>query len=303
MAEWKDPEIAALRAQLAAVIPPEGAPERSWAEQRLMIDGIGAISPLPEGVAVEAVRLGGVAAEHISLAAGRAEDAILYLHGGGYCIGGSGSHRGLASRLALAAGAEAWVLDYRLAPEHPFPAAVDDALAAYRALLDQGQDPGRLVIAGDSAGGGLTVATYLAAKGAGLPPPAALYVISPWANLAQTGGSYEAKAAADPLLTREGLDRFAEAYLAGKTDPATPLASPLKGDLSGLPPILIQVGGEEILLSDSTALAEAAAVTGADVTLRVWPEMIHIWPFFPLAAGVRAIDEAARWIRSRITTA
>lgn len=300
MAGWKDPEIAALREQLAAVAPPEGAPEPTWADQRMMIDGIGAASPLPDGAAVEAVRLGGVAAEHIRLASSRAATSILYLHGGGYCIGGAASHRGLAARLALAAAAEAWTLDYRLAPEHPFPAAVDDALAAYRALLEQERDPASLVVAGDSAGGGLTVATFLAARDAGLPAPAGLYLISPWVNLAQTGGSYETKAPADPLLTKAGLDRFAGAYLAGKTDPATPLASPLMGDLSGLPPTLIQVGSEEILLSDSFALGEAAAAAGADVTLRVWPEMIHIWPFFPLSAGARAIDEAAAWIRARV---
>jgi monoterpene epsilon-lactone hydrolase len=296
MAGWKDPEIGALRAQLAAALPAPDAPPRSWEEQRMMIDGIGALQPLPEGVRVEATQLGGVPAERIAPKAGPMRGTILYLHGGGYCIGGPGSHRVLVARMALAAEADAWLIDYRLAPEHPFPAAVDDALAAYGALAKDGGDPHRLIISGDSAGGGLTIATFVAAREAGLPAPAGLHVVSPWANLAQTGAAYEAKAALDPILTKAALDRFAEAYLSGRTDAATPLASPLNADLAGLPPILIQVGAEEVLLSDSMSLAEKAALAGADVTLRVWPEMVHIWPFFPLSAGARAIDESAAWM-------
>jgi len=158
------------------------------------------------------------------------------------------------------------------------------------------------VIAGDSAGGGLTLATWMAAKAAGLPPPAALYLISPWANVGNTGAAYAAKAKTDPVLTKDALDQFAAGYLSGKTDPKHPAASPLFGDFADPPPMLIQVGSEEVLLSDSLGVAEAAGLAGGDVTLRIWPEMVHIWPFFAaqLSAGHRAIEEAAAWIREKV---
>jgi monoterpene epsilon-lactone hydrolase len=301
MSEWKDPEIVAFRQVLASLLPQEGAPERSWEEQRATIDGFGAVDPPSPTAKIEATMLGGVPAERIA-PAGQTSRTILYLHGGGYCIGGPASHRSMVARIAEAARATCFLIDYRLAPEHPFPAAVDDALKAYRELTAGGADPSRLVIAGDSAGGGLSLATWMAARAAGLPPPAALYLISPWANVGQTGAAYAAKAKTDPVLTQDALDRFAGAYLGGKTDAKTPLASPLYGDFSDPPPMLIQVGSEEVLLSDSLGVAEAAGLAGGDVTLRVWPEMVHIWPFFAanLAAGRAAIDEAATWIRERI---
>jgi phosphinothricin tripeptide acetyl hydrolase len=301
MTEWKDPEIAAFRAALAALAQPDDAPPRPWAERRAGIDAMGAMAPPPEGVAVEAVSLGGVPGETLRPKGADAGRAILYLHGGGYCVGGSASHRTLVARMAAATGAVAHVLDYRLAPEHPFPAALDDALAAWRALLAAGQDPARAIIAGDSAGGGLSLATAVAARDAGLPLPAALHVISPWANLTNAGPAYAAKGESDLIITQKGIDEFAAAYLAGKTDPKTPLASPVFADLTGLPPILIQVGSEEVLLSDSTLLAERAGLAGVDVTLRIWPEMIHIWPFFAnLSAGARAIKESSAWIKARL---
>src|SRR5206468_4169342 len=173
---------------------------------------------------------------------------MLYLHGGGYCIGSPLSHRALVSRLALSSAATAWVPDYRMAPEDPFPAAVDDALAAYRELLDGGADPKRLVIGGDSAGGGLTFAAALAIRDAGLPAPAGLVAISPWTDLTASGAAHAAKAETDPMVNGEALAMFAKAY-AGD-DLTEPLASPLFADLKDLPPVLIQVGGEEALLSD-----------------------------------------------------
>ena len=205
----------------------------------------------------------------------------------------------MAARMALAASATAFVLDYRLAPEHPFPAAVDDALAGWRALLAAGVDPARTVIAGDSAGGGLGVATVVGARDAGLPLPRALHLISPWANLTNVGPAYAAKGETDFIITQTGIDEFATTYLAA-ADPKHPRASPVFADLSGLPPMLIQVGSEEALMSDSILLAERAGLARVDVTLRIWPDMIHIWPFFPISAGGRAIEESAAWIKARV---
>jgi phosphinothricin tripeptide acetyl hydrolase len=190
--------------------------------------------------------------------------------------------------------------DYRLAPEHPFPAAVDDAVAAYRWLLDRGQTPERMVLAGDSAGGGLTVATLLALRDRGLPLPAAGVCISPWVDLTLSGASYDAKAATDPIVTRDGVTEMARAYL-GQTEARTPLASPLFADLSGLPPLLIQVGSEEVLLDDSVALAKRAKTAGVDATLEIWPSMIHVWHWFlpMLDEAQAAIDVIGAFVQAR----
>jgi monoterpene epsilon-lactone hydrolase len=299
MADWKDPEIAALRAMVAAAAPPADAPVRGWPERRAGFDAMGQMAPPPDGCVVEAITLGGVPSEKLTPRGADATRTIFYLHGGGYCIGGSASHRTMAARMAEAADAIAYVLDYRMAPEHPFPAAVDDSLAAWRALLDAGRDPARTVIAGDSAGGGLSVATAVAARDAGLPLPAGLHLISPWANMTNASPAYAAKGEFDFLITQTGIDEFRANYL-GDGDPRHPLASPVFADLTGLPPMLIQVGSEEVLMSDSTTLAEAAGLARVDVTLRIWPEMIHIWPFFAaLSAGGRAIAESSAWIKSR----
>ncbi len=204
---------------------------------------------------------------------------MLYLHGGGYVIGSPRSHRHLAAAIATAAGSSALLLEYRCAPEAPFPAAVDDAVAAYRWLLDQGVSAGGIAIAGDSAGGGLTVATLLALRDAGLALPAAGVCISPWVDLTCSGASYATKAVADPIVKRAGVDEMARAYL-GAADRRTPLASPLFADLRGLPPLLIQVGSEEVLLDDSVQLAERARAAGVDTTLEVWDQMIHVWHWF-----------------------
>jgi acetyl esterase/lipase len=298
MAEWKDPEVAAMREAFAALAPQEGAPAPTWTERRAGIDAMGAMAPPPEGCAVEALTLGGVPAEKITPRGVDAARTIFYLHGGGYCVGGCVSHRTWAAKMAEAAAATAFVVDYRLAPEHPFPAAVDDALAAWRALPSQGRDLASTVIAGDSAGGGLSVACAIAARDSGLPLPAGLQLTSPWVNLTNVGPAYAAKLETDFIITQAGIDDFKLNYIGGG-DPLAPLASPVFADLSGLPPMLIQVGSEEVLMSDSTLLAERAGLARVDVTLRIWPDMVHIWPFFPLSAGARAIDEAAAWIRAR----
>jgi acetyl esterase/lipase len=267
----------------------------------VQIDAMGAAAPLPDGVKVEPLTLGGVAAERITPAGADATRTIFYLHGGGYCIGGCASHRGWVARMAQAAGATAYTVDYRLAPEHPFPAAVDDAVAAWRGLIAERRDPKRTVISGDSAGGGLTVACAVAARDASLALPGALHMTSPWANLTNASPAYQAKGETDFIITQAGIDDFKVNYLGERGDAKAPLASPVFADLSGLPPMLIQVGSEEVLMSDSTLLAERAGLAQVDVTLRIWPGMVHIWPFFAqLSAGVRAIEEFGAWTRARL---
>lgn len=298
--KWRDPEIGQVRALYAALQPPEGTPEPSWAERRVSMDGFGQLGTLPEGCMNIAVDIAGMPAEGLVPLDADESRNILYLHGGGYCIGSPRSHRPTAARLAAEAGCPILVPDYRMGPEAPFPAAVEDGVKAWRHLIEAGIDPARMVIAGDSAGGGLTLATALAARDAGLPQPGGLFCISPWANLSQTGAAYERLATVDPMISAEGLDRFAEAYLAG-ADAADPLASPALGDFTGIAPILIHVGGAEVLMSDSIAVAEAAGLAGVDVRLEIWPEMIHVWHAWSgqLTAGRRAIASAAAWIREK----
>ena len=296
---YRDPDIAGVRALLAAMPNVEAGPG-DWTTRRAGIDRFGDLQPLPEGTSVETLDIAGLPAERITPKGADASRALLYLHGGGYCIGSPRSHRGLAANLAAAIGCVALVPDYRLAPEHRFPSAVDDAVKAYRHLLGEGVEPGRIVIAGDSAGGGLTFATAIAIRDSGLPSPACLFGISPWANLGQTGAAYAA-VLDDPMLTREGLQEFADNYLQGE-GANHPLASPALADLHGLPPMLLHAGGAEILASDTALLAERAGLAGVEVRAEIWPEMIHVWHAFSpwLGAGRRAIDEAAAWIRTRL---
>lgn len=262
--------------------------------------GAGAI-PLPPDVHREPANTGGAPGEWISIDGAAAEATLLYLHGGGYVIGSVNTHREAVARIARAANGRALSLDYRLAPEHPFPAAVDDATAAYRWLLVQGDDPRTIVIAGDSAGGGLAAATLLALRDAGDPLPAAAVLLSPWLDLACTGASMKANAAADPILSRERLLRWAAHYLNG-ADARTPLASPLYGDLAGLPPLLLQAGTAETLQDDSVRFAERAQAAGVDATLELWDEMIHVWHLFALMLpeGQQAIDRVGAWVRERV---
>ena len=300
MPTWRDPEVAAMQAMMAAMATPPDAPRPPWSERRAGINAMGAAVPPPESCLVEVMTMGGVPVEKIAPSNAVADRTLFYLHGGGYCVGGCASHRTMVARMAEASQATAFVIDYRLAPEHPFPAAHDDALSAWRAMLDLGRDPARTVIAGDSAGGGLSVACAVAARDAGLPLPAGLHMISPWVNLTNASPAYQAKAETDFIITQQGIDEFAESYM-GARDRRDSKASPLFADLSGLPPMLIQVGSEEMLMSDSIQLAEAAGFALVDVTLRIWPDMIHIWPFFAmLSAGGRAIAESSAWIRERV---
>ena len=260
-----------------------------------------AAMPLPDGVTGEPVDAGGVPCEW-QATADHGDGVVLYVHGGGYVAGSVASHRNLTGHLAKASGCRVLSVDYRLAPEHPHPAPVDDAVTAYRWLLDQGIDASNIAISGDSAGGGLTVATQLAIRDQGLPMPAASVPISPWVDMSASGESFQTRADLDPMVSHENIAGIAANFLGPDGDPDDPLASPLCGDLTGLPPMLIHVGDHEVLLSDSQALAAKAEAEGVDVTLEVWPEMIHVWHSL---AGMcdeadEAIAKAAEFISSHV---
>jgi monoterpene epsilon-lactone hydrolase len=230
-------------------------------------------------VTCERVSANGVDGEWITPANARDEKATLYCHGGGFRIGSVASHRDLIARIATASDCRVLAINYRLAPEHCFPAALDDALAAYDRLLDQGLRPGNIAFAGDSAGGNLVLAAMLALRERGTPLPAAAVLMSPWTDLAATGASYVTRAEADPIHQRPMILALARNYL-GEHDPCDPLASPLYGDLRGLPPLLIQVGDRETVLDDSVMFADKARAAGVDVELQVWPGMIHVFQMF-----------------------
>ena len=292
-----DRGIDVVRAHLAKLPPSDLL---TVAERRAQYERAEKAFPTPPEVKVERVSAPVAPAEWLRPPGAAAGRVVLYLHGGGYVIGSPRSHRHLAAAVAAAGQASALLLDYRLAPEHPYPAAVDDATAAYRWLLDQGIAPGHIVIGGDSAGGGLTVATLLALREARLPLPAGGVCISPWVDLTFSGASYRTRAAVDPIVTRPGIDKMARAYL-GATSARTPLASPLFADLRGLPPLLIHVGSDEVLLDDAVQLADRAKAAGVDATLEVWDRMVHVWHWFlpMLDEAQSAVDGIGRFIRTR----
>jgi monoterpene epsilon-lactone hydrolase len=292
-----DRGIDVVRAHLAKLPPSDSL---TTAELRAQYERAEKVFPTPSDVKVERVNAPVVPAEWLRPPSAELGRVVLYLHGGGYVIGSPRSHRHLAAAIAGAAGASALLLDYRLAPEHPFPAAVEDATAAYRWLLDQAIAPERIVIAGDSAGGGLTVATLLALREARVPLPAGGVCISPWVDLTCSGASYRTMAEADPIVRRAGVEEMALAYL-GATSPRTPLASPLFADLRGLPPLLIHVGRDEVLLDDAVQLAERARAAGVDVTLDIYERMIHVWHWFlpMLDEAQTAVEAIGRFVRAR----
>ena len=298
---WKDPEIAGVRALLAGFATPPGSPEPTFEARRSGMDAFGEMSPLPDGVARDELDIDGLYCERLTPSRAVEGRALIYLHGGGYCLGSPKSHRAMAARFADQVKAVTLVPDYRLAPEAPFPAAVDDALKTYRRLLDEGYQPHHVAIAGDSAGGGLTLATALAARDAGLPQPGCLFLISPWADLGHHGPSYGAMETLDPMITVSGIKQYAWHYGAG-ADLNHPHLSPARADLTGLPPMLIHVGQYEVLLSDSVTLAQQAGLCGVEVRLEVWPEMIHVWHAFHdmLGAARKATSQAAEWMEGRL---
>jgi monoterpene epsilon-lactone hydrolase len=290
------------REAVLAFLKANDAPaDQSLADQRARMDSLANFFPVPDGTEVEPASVGGVKGEWVRAKRARRDAALLYLHGGGYVIGSPASHRHLAAAISEAAGISVFSADYRLAPEHPFPAAVDDAVAAYKGLLDSGIPATKLAIAGDSAGGGLTLATLVAARDKKLPMPACAVAISPWADLSQGGESYRTRLKRDPMITKPGLDAMAAAYLGG-ADAKTPLASPLFADLKGLPPLLIQVGSEEALHDDSMQLKTRAENAGVDVSVESWGGMVHVWHIFHpiLSEGRDAIARIGSFVRTHI---
>lgn len=287
---------AALRGALGAFVKPNFRAGRPVAQQRRWLATVTRTMPAPRGVRIAHGQVGGVPGEWVAAKTGTAtERAILYLHGGAYCVGSPVTHRAITGQLALRCQARVFAADYRLAPEHPFPAAVDDAVAAYRGLLAGGRDTGRIALVGDSAGGGLCVATALALRGLGLPPPRAMALFSPWVDLAD-----ERPDGAPPgevMLEVPWLAECARWYLAGR-DAREPLASPVFAGLAGLPRTLIQVGTDELLLPDSRRLHERLEVAGVRSTLSVYPRRWHV---FQMHAGVlrdadRALEEVAGFL-------
>jgi epsilon-lactone hydrolase len=293
-----DKGIHVVRAHLAK-LPPSNT--LTIAERRAQYERAERLFPTPADVKVEVVTAPERPAEWLTPPGVRTDAVVLYLHGGGYVIGSPRSHRHLAAAIARAAGTRALLLDYRLAPEHPFPAALEDAVAAYQWLLRDGISPTRVVVAGDSAGGGLTVATLLALRDRGLPRPAAGICISPWVDLTNSAASYVSKAAVDPIVTLESIALLTQAYI-GSGDPKQPLVSPLYADLRGLPPLLVQVGSDEVLVDDAVGLGARARAAGVDVTVREWPAMIHVWHWFlpMLDEATQAIAEIAAFVKARL---
>jgi monoterpene epsilon-lactone hydrolase len=258
--------------------------------------------PLIDGATEQPVVLGGRPAAWIRPTAFVPDHTVLYLHGGGYEVGSIAAYRGFTSQLAMGIDAVVALLEYRLAPEHPFPAAVDDAVAAYRDVLARGTEPEQIVIMGDSAGGGLTVATLIALGRDHLPPPAAAVCLSPWADLTMTADSYVRCSATDPMLDRDMLVRSAQSYL-DAADPRDALASPVfasVAELGALPPLFIQAAAGEVLADDAATLAERIGAAGGAVELELWPEMTHVWhllgPGVPEARD--AVDHISRFVHS-----
>ncbi len=261
------------------------------------------LGEVSKNITVEKINMEGIQAEWLIpfSSSTRSEKAILYLHGGGYVTGSIEDHRMMCGLLANATGTKVLIPEYRLAPEHPFPAALDDALKVYQWLLDQGYSSANMIIAGDSAGGGLGVVTVLALKEKSASLPAAVVCLSPWADLALTGQSHTTKAKAEAILNKDVLHEWALCYT-NESNLTNPLVSPVHGDFHGFPPLLIQVGSEEILLDDSTLLAEKAKSAGVDVTLKIWDGMWHVWQALGdlIPENKKAFEEIGEFVNARL---
>ena len=264
----------------------------------------GLMPKLPKDALVDKVDVEGVPCEWVSADGADSHRVLMYLHGGGYVFGGFDSHRDLAWRLSNASGMRVLLVDYRLAPEHPFPAALEDATACYRWLLAEGYKPGQIVIGGDSAGGGLTLSTMVNLKNLGVEQPAGAILLSPWLDMTGSGSSVAANAKADAMLSPVSLDSFARFYL-GELDRKAPLASPLFADLAGLPAMLVHVGSTEILLSDAQRLVENVQNAGGEIALDVWPKMPHVFQLFSgrIPEGKVAIEQLGQFIQNRTAAA
>jgi acetyl esterase/lipase len=279
---------------------------RSWNRDttvaRMRSDWDAAFGGTTAAVTFEQVTAGDVDGEWVSPVDAPEDKAILYFHGGGFRIGSVFSHRDLIAQIALASGCRVLAINYRLAPEHRFPAALDDALAAYGWMLDRGLKSSNVAFAGDSAGGTLVLAAMLALRERGLPLPAVAVLMSPWTDLAATGASYLSRAEADPIHQRPMILALAKNYLGGQGDPCDPLVSPLYADLAGLPPLLIQVGDRETVLDDSVMLADKARAAGIDVNLEIWDGMIHVFQMFgaELPEADQAVASIAKFLNRHL---
>ncbi len=290
-------EIDAIRALLGSKPRPVGL-----AERRRRLDEVGSVWPVAEDVTLEAVDLDGVPGEWSIVPGSEASRVLLFLHGGGYCSGSILSHRRMVSEAGRAAGVRTLAVGFRLAPEHPFPAAFDDAMTAWRFLRRLGIAAEQIAISGDSVGGGLAVALINHLRKAKETGPACAWLVSPWTDLTLSGSTLATKDAVDPLIHKAYLKELADAYLPAGMDRKDPRVSPLYADLKGLPPLLIQVGSAETLLADATRFAAAAGAAEVEVRLEIWPQMIHAWPLWNarLEPGRRAIANAGAFIRGHI---
>lgn len=266
-------------------------------EQRELMDAAADMFPVAPDVRVQAVDAGGVVADRVHVGSAATDRCVLYLHGGAYVSGSRTSHRSLAARLARAAGATVLLPEYRLAPEHPFPAALDDARDSWHFLLKEGWSANRIAVAGDSAGGGLALALLLALRDAGEPLPACAIGISPWTDLDRSEATVGGDALTDPLLSLDGLLDNGAMYAGSEA--RNPLASPVFGDLSGLPPLLLQSGTRDLLTSDSSRVAERARAAGVDVTLELHSGLIHVWHMYPhVPEAQRALERIGAFVRA-----
>jgi monoterpene epsilon-lactone hydrolase len=287
-------EIEAIRALLSSKPRPVG-----WAERRQRLDEVGSVWPVADDITLEPVDVAGVPGEYSIAPGSDASRVLMFFHGGGYCSGSIRSHRRLVTEAGRAAGARTLAVAYRLAPEHPFPAALEDALTVWHFVREQGIAARHIAVGGDSAGGGLTLALIGQLQVAGEELPACAWLLSPWTDLTMSGSTLATKDSVDPLIHSGYLRELADAYLQGNLDRGDPRVSPLYADLTDLPPILIQVGSDETLLADATRFAAAAGTADVAVTLEVWPHMIHAWPLWNahLELGRQALAKAGAFMK------
>jgi len=290
-------EIEAIRALLSSKPRPVG-----WSERRKRLDEVGSVWPVASDVELSAVDIDGLPGEWSIVPGSDCSRVLMFFHGGGYCSGSILSHRRLVTEAGRAAGVRTLAIAYRLAPEHPFPAAYDDALATWRFLRRQNIPSAHIAIGGDSAGAGLTLSLIGRLRDAQEELPGCAWLISPWTDLTMSGLTLDAKEAVDPLIHKQYLNELADAYLPPGMDRKDPRVSPLHADLRGFPPVLIQVGSAETLLADATRFAAVAGAADVRVTLEIWPHMIHAWPLWNahLEPGRRALANAGTFIREHL---